>query len=53
MKPQSIPWVMEKVRGMRIIVKNAGKPSSIREKLISPTLLNIAAPTRINTGAVA
>ena len=25
MKPQSIPWVIEKVRGMRIIVKNAGK----------------------------
>src|SRR5688572_7594555 len=53
MKPQSIPWVMEKVRGMRIIVKNAGMPSSIREKLIELTLLNIAAPTKIITGAVA
>ena len=53
MKPQRMPWVIEKVRGMRIIVKNAGNPSSILEKLISPTLLNITAPTRIKTGAVA
>ncbi len=53
MKPQSIPWVIEKVRGMRIIVKNAGKPSSIFLKSIWLTLLNIEAPTRISTGAVA
>ena len=35
MNPQSIPWVIEKVRGMRIIVKNAGRPSSIFLKSIS------------------
>src|SRR6185503_10235146 len=53
MKPQSIPWVIEKVRGIRIIVKNAGNPSSIRAKFIEPTLLNIAAPTKTKTGVVA
>src|ERR1051326_4852149 len=36
MKPQRIPWVIEKVRGIRIIVKNAGSPSSILVKLIWP-----------------
>src|SRR5437867_4215 len=53
MNPQRIPWVIENVRGMRIIVKKAGRPSSILEKAIWPTLLNIDAPTRIKTGAVA
>src|ERR1051326_523492 len=53
MNPQSIPWVIEKVRGIRIIVKNAGKSSSIRPKLSWPTLRNIVTPTRIKTGAVA
>jgi hypothetical protein len=52
MNPQRIPWVIENVRGMRIIVKKTGRPSSILEKTIWPTLLNIDAPTRINTGAV-
>src|SRR3989442_766702 len=53
MNPQSIPWVIENVSGIRIKVRNAGTPSSIFEKLILPTLLNIAAPTRIKTAAVA
>jgi hypothetical protein len=53
MKPQRMPWVIETVRGIRIIVKNAGRLSSIRSNLICPTLLNIDAPTRIKTGAVA
>ena len=53
MNPQRIPWVIENVRGIRIIVKKAGKPSSIFENAISRTLLNIDAPTRIRTGAVA
>src|SRR5215510_886557 len=53
MKPQRIPWVIEKVRGIRMTVRNAGTPSSIFEKFTSLTLLNIDAPTRISTGAVA
>src|SRR5258706_954636 len=53
MNPQRIPWVIENVSGIRIKVRNAGTPSSIFEKLIFPTLLNIAAPTRIKTAAVA
>jgi hypothetical protein len=53
MKPQRIPWVIEKVRGMRIIVKNAGSPSSIFPKSIWLMLLNIDAPTSTSTGAVA
>ena len=53
MKPQRIPCVIENVRGIRMIVRNAGKPSSIYENEILPTLRNIEAPTRINTDAVA
>src|SRR4029078_10511452 len=53
MKPQRIPWVIDTVRGMRIIVKNAERLSSIRSNRIWPTLLNIEAPTSIKTGAVA
>ena len=53
MKPQSMPWVIEKVRGIRIIVKKAGRPSSIFRNSIWLTLLNIDAPTRTSTGAVA
>src|SRR5688500_16130268 len=53
MKPQRMPWVMEKVNGIRMIVKNAGRPSSILEKEIWPTLRNMDAPTRIKTDAVA
>ncbi len=44
---------MENVSGMRMMVKNAGRPSSIFENMICPTLLNIEAPTRIRTEAVA
>src|SRR5229473_6764522 len=53
MNPQRIPWVIENVSGIKIKVRNAGTPSSILEKLILPTLLNIVAPTRIKTAAVA
>src|SRR5213079_3411800 len=53
MKPQRMPWVIENVRGIRMIVRKAGSPSSIFENPISATLLNIDAPTRIRTGAVA
>ena len=53
MKPQRIPWVIENVSGIKMIVKNAGSPSSILENEILPTLPNIEAPTRISTDAVA
>src|SRR5258707_9074040 len=53
MKPHRIPWVIEKVSGIRIKVRNAGTPSSSFEKLILPMLVNMAAPTRIKTAAVA
>src|ERR1043165_3855905 len=53
MNPQRIPWVIEKVRGIRIIVKNGGSPSSIFAKSIWLTLRNIDAPTRSSTGEVA
>src|SRR5438552_3864618 len=53
MKPQRTPCVIENVSGIKIKVKNAGTPSSIFEKLILATLVNMAAPTRIKTAAVA
>ena len=53
MNPHRIPCVIENVSGIRIRVRNAGTPSSIFEKLILPMLVNIAAPTRISTAAVA
>jgi len=45
--------VIENVSGIKISVRNAGRASSIFEKLIWLTLWNIAAPTRISTAAVA
>ena len=45
MNPHSIPWVIENVSGIRIKVRNAGTPSSIFEKLILPTLLEVETPT--------
>src|SRR5439155_7587921 len=53
MKPQRMPCVIEKVRGMRTIVRNAGSASSIRESSRCATLLNMSAPTTMRTGAVA
>lgn len=53
MNPHKIPCVIEKVKGMSMIVRNAGSESSIRLKEMAATLLNIEAPTKISTGAVA
>ena len=53
MKPHKIPCVIENVSGIKISVRNAGTPSSIFEKSILPMLVNIAAPTKIRTAAVA
>jgi hypothetical protein len=53
MKPQRMPCVMEKVSGMRMTVRNAGSASSTRLKSSPATPLNMNAPTRTSTAAVA
>ena len=53
MKPHRMPCVIEKVSGIRTMVRNAGRASSSRARSMAATLLNMAAPIRISTGAVA
>ena len=52
-KPQRMPWVIENVSGMRMIVRNAGSRSSSRSRVSRATLRNMKQPTMISTGAVA
>ena len=50
--PQIIPWDMEKVKGIRIIIKKAGMASSKFFQLIFLIGSIIKAPTITKTGAV-
>jgi hypothetical protein len=44
MKPHRIPWVIEKVRGMSTMVRNAGRPSSSRAKSMAADALEHGGP---------